>query len=491
MKTIGSPCRFLATLLLGLFVAGMAAAADQESRRPNVLFITVDDMNWDSVGAFGCKVPNITPNIDRLASQGMKFQHGHVSIAICMPTRAVWMTSRYPHRSGALGFDRINAGVPTLLEKLKKNGLYTGILAKVPHVVPSRGAAWDVVVPAAKLKTGRDPALYYKHSKEFFARAKAAGKPFFLMANSQDPHRPFAGSRRELGRRKPAAKNAEKPAKKRRPGKFPGASRVYRSDEITVPKFLPDLPEIRKELAQYFTSVHRADEIVGGVLKALDESGQADNTLVMFVSDHGMPLPFAKTNCWLNSTRNAWIVRWPGVVKPGAFDRQHFISGIDFAPTVLAALGLSPLPGSDGRSFLPLLKGGTQDGRDRVFTHINRTAGRNEYPMRSVQDAKFGYIFNGWSNGRKVCRNESQAGLTMRAMIAAAKTDPKIAARVKHFLYRTPEELYDYENDPAALHNLIDDPKYREQVKKYRGQMRAHMKATGDPVLQAFEARVK
>ena len=111
--------------------------------------------------------------------------------------------------------------------------------------------------------------------------------------------------------------------------------------------------------------------------------------------------------------------------------------------------------------------------------------------MRSVQDAKFGYIFNAWSNGKTVFRNESQAGLTMKAMIAAAKTDPKIAARVKHFLYRTPEELYDYENDPAALINLIDDPKYQEQVKKYRQQMRAHMQATGDPVLGAFEAHIK
>ena len=115
MKTFRSHAQFLAALLACLFIVGIAFAADQGARQPNVLFITVDDMNWDSVGAFGCKVPDITPNIDRLASQGMRFQHGHVSIAICMPTRAVWMTSRYPHRSGALGFDRINAGVPTLL----------------------------------------------------------------------------------------------------------------------------------------------------------------------------------------------------------------------------------------------------------------------------------------------------------------------------------------------------------------------------------------
>ena len=107
--------RIVQFVLFGL----VFAAAIEAAERTNVLFITVDDMNWDSVGAYGCRVPDITPNIDKLASQGIRFQHAHVTIAICQPTRAVWMTGRYPHNSGALGFNRINAGVPTLVEALE------------------------------------------------------------------------------------------------------------------------------------------------------------------------------------------------------------------------------------------------------------------------------------------------------------------------------------------------------------------------------------
>ncbi len=108
----------------------------------NVMFITLDDMNRDSVGIYGSKVKGTTPHIDKLAGQGLRFEHGHVTIAICMPTRAVWMTGRYPHNSGALGFTKIKPDVPTLPETLQENGFMTGILGKTEHVVPSRTKAF-------------------------------------------------------------------------------------------------------------------------------------------------------------------------------------------------------------------------------------------------------------------------------------------------------------------------------------------------------------
>jgi N-sulfoglucosamine sulfohydrolase len=435
-------------------------------------------MNRDSVGVYGCPIPDITPNIDKLATQGLRFEHAHVTIAICMPTRAVWMTGRYPHRSGALGFDRINKDVPTLLESLHDAGYHTGIMAKVPHVVPSRGAAWDVVVEASELGVGRDPGKYYQHSKTFFAEVTKSEKPFFLMANSQDPHRPFANSQQEKGRLK---------GKRKDPHFYTKVSRTFDPQEVPVPGFLPDLPEVRQELSEYYASVHRADEIVGSLLKALDESGLASNTLVVFTSDHGMPLPFAKTNCWRHSTITPWVVRWPGVVKPDSIDREHMISGIDYTPTILDAVGLSPLPGLDGRSYLPILKGKAQDNRDVVFTSINRTSGKNEYPMRCVMTKNASYIFNGWSNGEKVFRNESQAGLTMKAMKQAAKTDEEIAARVQHFLYRTPEEFYDNESDPDALHNLTQSRHHQKQLLHLRSLLMKQMIEANDPVLPDYK----
>ncbi len=478
--------RLFCVLLLGFSLAGSAGSLNA-AERPNVLLITLDDMNWDSVGVFGCEVPNISPHIDRLASEGMRFEHSHVTVAICQPTRAVWMTGRYPHNSGAFGFDRIRRDVPTLVEALHDAGFYTGLFAKTGHVVPTRAKAWDEIVPAAQLRNGRDPRKYYEHTRNFLAAAKHENKPFFLMANSQDPHRPFAGSQQEAGRKK----NDSKGNNDQYGGGFPGVSRTYRPEEVIVPKFLPDIPDVRREIAEYFTSVHRADEITGAVLRALDEAGLRDSTLVMFLSDHGMPLPFAKTNCWRNSTRTPWIVRWPGVVKPNAFDQRHMISGIDLCPTILDAVGLKPLDGTDGRTFLDVLMGRSDESRDFVFTHINTIASRKDYSMRSVQDRRFGYIYNAWSDGETKFRNESQSGLAFHAMVTAAASDAVIAARVNHFVYRTREEFYDYEADPDALHNLIDEPAFAEKIVEFRRRMRDAMAGSNDPLLAKFDAEIK
>ena len=290
------------------------------------------------------------------------------------------------------------------------------------------------------------------------------------MANSADPHRPFAGSQQELARWKDA---------------LPKFSRRIEPAEAVVPGFLPDIPEVRREVAEYFTSVHRSDETVGAVLRALAESGQEKNTLVMFLSDNGMAFPFAKTNCYLNSTRTPWIVRWPGRVQPGGVDRRHMISGIDYMPTMLDALGLPQPRGMDGTSFLPVLEGKTQQ-RDHVFTVFHETSARRRFEMRCVQNARFGYIFNAWSDGKQIFRNESQNGLTFKAMQAAAKSDARIAARVKLFEYRVPEELYDFQADPDALRNLIDSPGHKPEAAALRARMREWMKRTGDPLLAAF-----
>jgi len=473
---------------VGLLAGGAAAsmlprgafAAQRRGRRPNVLLITVDDMDYGSLGATGSKVPNITPNIDRLASEGVLFEHAHVTAAVCQPCRQVLMTGRYPHRNGARGFEPIRTDVPTLQEHLRPAGYVNGILGKVPHLAPQRKFCWDTVVRARELGTGRDPELYYKHAKEFFEKAKQAGKPFFLMANSHDPHRPFA--RRRQGRGRP---------KRRRGGAaFAKASRHYEPKEVEVPGFLPDIPLVRKEVAQYFTSVHRCDETSGAVLRALKDAGLDENTLVMFLSDNGMAFPFAKTNVWRASTRTPWICRWPGKIKPGTVDREHFISGIDFMPTILDVAGLRQIADMDGRSFLPVLTGGRQEGRDRVFTVFHKTAARREYPMRSIQNKRFGYIFNAWSNGKAVFRNESQSGLTFNAMRAAAKTDKRIAARVKHFLYRVREELYDYEADPNALRNLIDDPKHKDVANRIRRALVKAMSAHKDPLLPELRKQI-
>jgi len=473
--------QFLKAMGLGaaLMVSGQGQmfAADKRKKRPNILLITADDMNWDAPGCFGGQTPDITPNIDRLASEGMRFAYAHITIAVCQPSRSVLMTGRYPHRNGAEGFQPINTNVPTLQESLHKAGYLNGILGKVKHLAPIEKFKWDMVRDIGELGQGRDPKLYYKFARDFFQQAANKNQPFFLMANSHDPHRPYHDSLQEQNKFAKMLKD------------IPTPSRVYQGEEIQVPGFLPDLPDVRKEIAQYYSSVRRCDDTVGAVMRALRESGQAENTLIMFLSDNGIAVPFAKTNCYLHSTRTPWIAVWPGKIKPGTVDNRHFISGIDFMPTALDAAGLAQPEGMDGFSFLPILLGRRQTGRDKVFTQFHQTSGRNRYPMRCVQNHRFGYIFNPWSDGERVFKNESQSGLTFKAMRAAAKTDPKIAARVRLFQYRIIEEFYDLANDPDVLHNLRDDPKYKKKLDNMREELLKWMERTTDPALEAFKNR--
>ncbi len=464
-------------LLLSIVSNRAETSTDKTKAAPlNILLITADDLNFDSLGTYGCKVPGITPNLDELAADGMKFNHAHVNIAVCQPSRQTLMTGRYPHTNGAIGFDPIYEKVPTLQEKLRTAGYLNGILGKEKHLQPMSRYCWDLVATEKDLADGagigRSIEKYHSYTKEFLAKAATENKPFFLMANLHDPHRPFAGSQQELIS---WGKN------------LPKFTRQIKEDEVTVPGFLPNLPEIKKEISEYYTSVFRCDQAVGAVLRALKEAGQEENTIVMFLSDNGIAVPFAKSNCYLHSTKTPWIVRWPGKIKAGSVNSEHLISGIDFMPTVLDAVGLEQVEGMNGDSFVPLLEGKAQGGRGYAFTEYHRTYAREAFPTRAIQSKRYGYIINFWAGRTKPMRMDSTSGITFKAMQEAATGDPKIAERVKLFEHRVLEEFYDFENDPDGLNNLIDSPELQPEIQKMRAALSARMKATGDHALEAFE----
>jgi len=416
----------------------------------NVLLITVDDLNYDSVGCFGCQVDDITPNIDKLASEGVRFNNSHVTIAVCQPSRSVLLTGRYPHHNGARGFEEIDASVTTLTQVLHREGFLNGIIGKEDHVAPKEKFFWDEYVQTycEEEGWGRSPEVYYDKVKQFLTRAREEGKSFFLMANSHDPHRPYVGADDEMFYF----------------GHHTTADRIYTPEEITVPGCLPDLPDVRKELAQYFSSVHRGDQIVGKILQALDDMGYRDDTLVLFLSDNGMALPYAKTNCYLNSTKSPYIMRWPGRIPAGSVS-DALVSGIDFTPTVLDVLGIEPIVDADGRSMKHTIMEGAEQ-YDDIFTLFFKTNNNHithralHFPMRCVQNKRFAYIFNAWSDGETTFLNESTEGLTFKAMEKAAETDSYIRHRVDFFKYRVTEELYDYVTDPHAKNNLIEKQEY-------------------------------
>ena len=360
-----------ATLLLVClsFTLRSATAAD----KPNILIITVDDMSCDSVGAFGCKLAATTPNIDRFAAQGMRFHHAHVQVGNCFPSRNVLLSGRYPHNTGVEGFYQVrNPDYPHMVDLMKQAGYFVGIRGKETHSTPYFPYAWDAdlkVIDGVKqdIKNARS---YYVSTKRGIELAAAAEKPFCLNVNISDPHKPFYA----MGNKGGVVNDSNVP------------SRIFTPDEVPIPGFLFDHPDVRLELAHYYSSVRRADDCFEAVMKALDESGQGDNTVIVFLSDHGMPLPFAKTALWNHSTRTPWIVHWPGVTKPGAIDRDHMISAVDLMPTLCDIVGISHPQGFDGKSFAQVLRGQSQPNRDMVFKVYNEDAGGNRSPMRSVQN---------------------------------------------------------------------------------------------------------
>lgn len=454
---------FIATSYLCCVVS--ANAAD----RPNILLFTADDLHAESLGAYGGKPKNLTPHLDAFATESLLFAKAHVNVAICAPCRAVIATGRYSHRSGAMGFMPAREDVPDIVTTLKSGGYHTGILGKVGHSTPKTSMKWDYAFDQKDLGNGRNPAIYYQRTQVFLKECQSAAKPFYLMVNSHDPHRPYCNPEK-------LTKGAAMP------------SQVYKPEDVDVPGFLPDLPGVRVELATYLNSTRRLDDTFGKVMQALAESGAADNTLVLFITDNGIAVPFAKCNAWFHSSHSPLLVRWPGMIKPGTQDNTHFVSVVDFFPTFLEATGVAGPDWLDGRSFLSLLKGQTQTNRDHVFTQIDSKAGGAAVPMRCVQNEHFGYIYNPFSDGKYWYRNNNE-GRTMAAMMQAAKTDSAIQARVELFRHRVPEEFYDLKNDPDCLHNLIDDAVHSQRLGDMRRQLEAQMEKTEDPMLAAFQNR--
>jgi N-sulfoglucosamine sulfohydrolase len=202
-----------------------------------------------------------------------------------------------------------------------------------------------------------------------------------------------------------------------------------------------------------------------------------------------MPLPFAKTQLYHHSTHTPWIVKWPGTIQPGSSDGEHMISAVDMLPTLLDIAGIPHPPGFDGKSFVPLMKGEKQTGRDMVVKEYNENSGGSRDPMRAIQTKQFLYIYNPWSSGRRIMQTATTGTPTYRRLRDLANQDPQLAARHKLYQYRVVEELYDVEHDPDCLHNLIADPKFASQRDELCTALDAWMVKTRDPMLEVFRER--
>lgn len=462
----------LTFLTLTVLSISNTAIAKGQINQPNILLITVDDMNFDSVGAFGSAVENITPNIDEIAREGRLFEKAYVVASNCAPSRVAMQTGLYPQQSGARGFFYIDdKKVPSIASTLRDAGFYTGVINKSTDTNPSprNEAYWDSRSGFSKVQKYSAKG-YGEKSDEFFVKVKKSNKPFYLVVNIADPHKPNFNDK----------KATKKGADVHEP------SRIYKSKEVVVPSFLPDIPAVRKDVRNYFNSVKRADDTVGEVMKSLEKSGLEKNTLVVFLSDHGMPFPFAKSSVYNNGLQTPMVMKWPEKIPAGSVE-SNIVSVVDLLPTFLDVAGLN-LP--VGQEYLgeALLSSDTKSLESRVaFGSFDENARGGPSPMRGVITKEWNYVFNAWSDGETQMQSATMSHQTYKAMNKAAKKDKELKARVDHFKFRSVEELCHLKTDPACVNNLIDDPKYAEVKQALRSKVREQMLKTNDYLIEAFD----
>ncbi len=459
----------IANLLLGgsLFASSIVMAA-----QPNILVISMDDANQEQIGAFGETVsPSPTPTLDQFASEGMRFTNAHTVAANCNPSRNSMLSGTYPHQNGVVGFRQVwKSASPILPHIMQNNGYLTGLFGKDTHATPYFPFQWDLL---GDEDLTHDAGEFYTWAASAFAHAETEGKPFFYMINTHDPHRQFWGINKALEINE---------------SRTPVPSHIYSAEDVRVPPSIPDLHDVRLETQYYYSTLRRGDDFVEEMLQALDDSGLADNTIVIFYSDHGWAMPFAKTNLWNASTRTPLIVRWPGKIAPNSINSSEMVSVIDFLPTILDVAGIAIPSEAEGNTFKPLLLGESQPevNRDKIFKTYYENSGAKRRPMRAVQTKRYNYIFNPWSNGTTVMQSTTQGTGSFLAMVDEGLTNPEVQARVDLYNYRVLEEFYDLDNDPYELDNKIDDPAYASVISGLKADMKEWMIKVNDPAMAAF-----
>jgi N-sulfoglucosamine sulfohydrolase len=441
--------------LLALCCSCLACGAPQESPDtdlPNVVLITADDLGWLDLSVYGN--PNLrTPHLDRLAEEGVRFTRAFVSASSCSSSRASIMTGQYPHTNGVTALAHRHPGATlspfhdTLADLLSAAGYETGLAGKW-HVAPYLPAGWY----GYDERMGRvvDPWIREMGPiLDFIGRHRE--HPFYLEINFMNTHRDDAGE-----------------------FEFDPAFPVD-PDSVRVPDYLhlPDWPEIRLELAKFYSQAMGMDAMIGTVLTTLDRLDLYENTIVLFVSDNGPPFPGSKMTLYDRGIATPLMIRWPARVPAGAV-RRALVSTIDLLPTVLEATGQAVPEWVQGRSLLPLLAQGAPDRhRDAVFAEMTRHL--DYIPTRAVRTERFKYIRN---------YSDIAIGLDQLQHMAWAH---RLCDRPDQPWKRPrpPEELYDLAVDPHEQRNLVDDPASQAILEELRKRLDAHMEQTADPFLDA------
>jgi N-sulfoglucosamine sulfohydrolase len=446
----------------------------QARRRPNLLFITADDLGL-VLGCYGEKRIR-TPQLDRLASSGVRFTTAYVVQASCSPSRSGMFTGLYPHANGQYGL--VNTGFSlherlrdkTMPALLKNAGYRTGIIGKL-HVDPEPSFPFDL--RDTNNATTRQVRTVAPRAADFMR--SAGSDPFFLMVNFSDPHA-FRNADALGGWDFPPQVEGipEKPLP-------PGPSTLFNFQQI-------DTPEQRTRTAGYLNAVERLDVGIGLLMDALDKSGKASDTVVVFCGDHGPPFARGKTTCYESGLRVPFFLRWPGVTKPGVVS-SRMVSTVDILPTFLDAAGIAPPHPLHGASLRDAVISG-RPWRQFLAAEFHFHGAAPFYPRRAITDGRWKLIHNLLA-GRAKPSTGIDGDQAMR-FSRDSRFEGTPARKAFDTFADPPEfELYDLEKDPVEFQNLAGTPGASGAQQGLIKALLEWRNQTGDPFLdRAFTERM-
>jgi len=458
-----------AGVLMGAGLVGNKLLA-AEQKKPNVVLVVADDHGREAVGCYGNPVIK-TPNLDKLASEGVRFTHAFCTTASCSASRSVILTGLYNHANGQYGhqhsfhhfvsFENIKS-LPVLLTKA---GYRTARIGKL-HVAPPEVYKFDEELGAES----RNPVAMTQKCKDFIAASDA--RPFFLYFCPSDPHR-GGGKADELPYKPDRFGNRAKG--------YPGVKEVkYDPKDIIIPPFLPDIPECRSELAQYYQSVSRVDQGVGQLLEILKQSGKYESTLVIYISDNGVAFPGAKTTLYEPGMNLPCIVRSPYQKKQGLVCNA-MITWADITPTILDFAGaLQKETDFHGRSFQYILEDESPKGWDEIYASHTFHEITMYYPMRVIREREHKLIWNIAHGLEYPFASDLWESSTWQAVLQ--RGDKFYGKRsIDAYLHRSEFELYDLDEDPYEIKNLAGDAKYEKLLGELKEKLKSFQNRTNDP----------
>ncbi len=433
MKTVFPALILVATLMHQVTLA---------ENRPNLLFVIADDCTFRDIGCYGGQA--YTPNIDRLATEGMRMTHCFQCAPMCSPTRHNIYTGQYPVKTGAYpNHTATYENVRNVTHYLKPLGYRVALSGKT-HIGPRASFPFEY-------SGNKNPDM--KALDTMMAECADSKTPFCIFACSNEPHSPWDK----------------------------GDASRYPASKVKLPAYLADTPEVRDAFSRYLAEITYYDDQVGQLLALLNAHDLADDTLVIVVSEQGSSFPFAKWTCYDNGLQSAMIARWPGKVKPGSVTNA-MLEYVDVTPTFVDIAGGQQDPSLDGKSFVNVLTGKTNEHKRYVYGEMTTKGiinGNASYPIRSIRSRTHKLILNLQSD--QVFTNACTKSAEFKSIVKAAENGDKQAKWVvQHYQNRPAIEFYDVVNDPLEMHNLADLPEHAETISVLQQELAAWMKSQGD-----------